>query len=636
MVANIMRLKEEWNPTPWQLHASKWNLLNQLPTDYERYRHISEEYIYLPHTYDRKNVFSFLSKFCVKIMKTISHERTFGCLILAAVCLFFYMHIFMLDNSRETRIPDLAHFATTGTSRVVVAIVMHKPTDYLKVTLRSLNESSHQADVWIIQNFIGEYIYKDVRKWYPSANVISDEGREDFADTMDFVINKFISSDYDVLVSINSFSVLSYDWWNTLKKGLKQSYGIFTLYGTERDHIHAEICTKLLCNETWLGDIGTVWRRNLAVMLVSETSNVRGRFNYKMEYWCKSNGIPMQSVRKSVMAVINSDTTSYEHIRKKLSSRIDQRQTNIEEMVVTNGSKLNKLNISKDSTHLLSVENITRHSGQILSNKTDTKEECIAAVLRIRIHREDSAQITTYEVEQWIRYMQYAGVSIVYLYDGYEKEEEKLDLWVKQLFDPSEVRYHDWFFNSSLRSRESERIAYQHATFYYKDECKWHLQANVNEYPFMPVDVERGFLKRLVKKIKLSKPNCSEVSLPVFQYISHPRKTAWFVERIQNNIPVRAPGLERPLYIAKLVRVVKQSHNKLDKGISESIDPNIARIYQYMTGSLKNVEPDFDEPSSMASNDLPVAPILKHLKRTPLISNKMPLYVTNRFWDVNF
>ena len=54
------------------------------------------------------------------------------------------------------------------------------------------------------------------------------------------------------------------------------------------------------------------------------------------------------------------------------------------------------------------------------------------AVLCVRIYAEDPPQWSRHELEQWLQYMQYAGVSRVYLYDARHNEDESLAAFAAQ------------------------------------------------------------------------------------------------------------------------------------------------------------------------------------------------------------
>ena len=57
------------------------------------------------------------------------------------------------------------------------------------------------------------------------------------------------------------------------------------------------------------------------------------------------------------------------------------------------------------------------------------REIRIDAVLVVRIYRHDKAKWTTFELDQWAKYMMYAGVQTIYLYDCHMTDNESLKKW---------------------------------------------------------------------------------------------------------------------------------------------------------------------------------------------------------------
>ncbi|XP_045173646.2 uncharacterized protein LOC123535157 [Mercenaria mercenaria] len=614
-----MRTQGRWDRMQWQLDPYKWYLQVNPSSRYERRHYNKDCFVFLPQRYERK--------FFSNIMKLLSKEGTFGCLILLVICFTIYMHTSLLDNSQPDYIPvPMFTFTRVNYSEkgnVMVAIIMHQPSKYLKTTLISLNHSNHAADIFIFRNYSRDPIQKDVLQWCPTANVISDKGRTHSMDIAQFVMEHFISSKYDVLVYINSYSVLFIDWWDTLKDCLTQSRGFVSLYAIERNAEHADKCNDLLCCQAWMGMVGSVWRRNLAERVMSETFQVQGNLHYKMEFWCRMFSIPLQTVKNSVIAVIDSEKRNYDLISHKISTRQRMQQhvtaVKIRADFLTNRSKA----IQKK---MLPLENLA------ISNTTYKAPECIAAVLRVHIFRKERSILTAYEIEQWIRYMQHAGVNIVYLYDAYQNKDEKLEMWVKQVFDPNEVIYHDWYFNNTFPVQESRLLAYQHAIDHYKDVCEWHMRMDMNEYPFITTDTEKGFLKRLLNRVNILKPNSTEILFPVFQFSGNLTQEQWLIGRFQYRYANHS-GKVRPLYKAKCVKTARQNNNELEKGNTERLDPKLARINWYLDVSTNMNTTYTTEPLDEIIPDSSIFPLLQHLKQDILISNKMPLYVTNQFWD---
>ena len=255
----------------------------------------------------------------------------------------------------------------------------------------------------------------------------------------------------------------------------------------------------------------------------------------------------------------------------------------------------------------------------------------IAAVVLARIYRGDKPELTTLELEQWIRYIQYAGADIVYLYDMNENKNESLASWVSGLFDPGEVVYHDWQKYTPFTIEGTQQTAYQHAIDQYSKDCEWHLAVDMDEYPFVLDDLDPGFLKRLITRINKELPDCTEISFPNFIFSGMPKEKLWLFERMQRRFPSRANHLDKPLYIASRVRA-QLHHNFLKSGKSIDVPSEIARINHYWGARAQDWKPDTPETLSKTIPDNSILPILQKLQKIPIQSHTLPAYVKNRYW----
>ena len=276
---------------------------------------------------------------------------------------------------------------------------------------------------------------------------------------------------------------------------------------------------------------------------------------------------------------------------------------------------------------------VTEDGNQIIAVRNASS--CIGAVVLLRIYRGDKPELTTYEVEQWIRYMQYAGVDEVYLYDAYENIEEKLENWCKKLFDPREVFYHDWHNNTPYEMVKTQISAYQHSIVNYQDQCEWHIAMDIDEYPFVISDTKQGFLKRFLRSVISDNPDCVEISFPNYIFSGYPKHHDWLLERYQRRRPDRANKLDKPLYLARNISKAGVHHNNIaGHGKTIDIKGTLARMNHYWGARLQNWKPDTNKSLSETIEDSSIISILKELKRKPLFSNKMAAYVTNRFWKI--
>ena len=132
------------------------------------------------------------------------------------------------------------------------------------------------------------------------------------------------------------------------------------------------------------------------------------------------------------------------------------------------------------------------------------KYEFTAIVMFRLSFKGDLLNFTHSELEQWMRYLSYAGVQHFYLYDSCYEPEECLDSfnttsWQYQ-WGPDNVTYVKW--------KHPTKWTEQHQLGAYNDHFKkrhpgtslYELNADIDEYPFMPQDTEEGFLLRFARK----------------------------------------------------------------------------------------------------------------------------------------
>lgn len=282
-----------------------------------------------------------------------------------------------------------------------------------------------------------------------------------------------------------------------------------------------------------------------------------------------------------------------------------------------------------------------KHSSSITSNARNSNSTrlmdhiCIAGVLLTRIYAGDKPELTTLEIEQWIRYLQFAGVRKIYLYDAYQIENETLQEWTAALFSPRRVVYHNWSKHTPYSISRTQISAYQHAIDNYKEDCEWHLAMDIDEYPFVLNDTKRGFLPRLVRQMKAEYPDCTELSFQNFIFSGFPKDYLWLIERMQRRYAKRFNRLDKPLYIARNVGQAQVHHNSLAKGRSIDIPSHIARMNHYWGARLQHWKPDTPATLSKTVNDSSMEPIIKELKKVRLFSHRRPVVVTNRYWTHN-
>ncbi|CAC5416933.1 unnamed protein product [Mytilus coruscus] len=272
--------------------------------------------------------------------------------------------------------------------------------------------------------------------------------------------------------------------------------------------------------------------------------------------------------------------------------------TNIKLERVFQYIKLNKTSIYTENKH-----RVSNCSNQVY----------LAAVILVRLYKEDKAKLTRLELKQWIEYMLYAGVRCIYLYDHFMFKNESLQQWCNEKF-PNIVVYHEWKAQIPYSITRTQVTAYKHALLSYGNISEWQIAFDMDEYPFMPGDKRREFLIRFLMKIATMHPIISELSLKNFLFLGKPRKETHILKRYLRRTPNPANALDKPIYRTKNIQSVHIHHNTLRKGISRDANPKEIRMNHYWGARLQNWGEDTPDILKKTIFDDSIVEIAEQLK----------------------
>lgn len=220
----------------------------------------------------------------------------------------------------------------------------------------------------------------------------------------------------------------------------------------------------------------------------------------------------------------------------------------------------------------------TNASEQRLSSEL-THEKCIlAAVLISRIYSKDKARITVAHLQQWMRFMSFAGVQEFYIYDTYENPSEKSEYYFK--YNPKVV-YTDWNHNMPFDLQRTQVSAYQDAIDRHKHKCTWQLAMDVDEYPLVMNDYESRFLHRFLAKYE--EQDIGEISIPNFLLVGPTNfdERFWLGERYHRLTKTPGNNLVKPIYRPERIAAAGMHHNSIQSGwqAMEASDNEIKMIH---------------------------------------------------------
>ena len=474
------------------------------------------------------------------------------------------------SHTGQQKIPK----AMSNKPTVMLGMATRDRPGYVQLTLKALKESTHQAKIFIFDDASTKMSLSDLNRWIDNKaqSVVGVKTKKGPDAMARHILEKFVSSKFDVLVLLDSDQVVAPSWWSSLQKGLRKSTGLLSLYRSGAPTHKSLSCSDILCQQPSMGNAGTVWRRDLAKRMLAAMPNRDGGFDWGWSEWCTKNKVPMEALKESAVLHIGmhgswSHETSAEKAvgfpMGELSAEVRQRAEHF-----LKGAKPTVIAPSEPTNKKL----------QMTSEFINEKLPTIHAVILVRLYDADKPGWSRYELEQWVEYMLYAGVTKIYLYDAHMTEDESLKEWSDKWAHV--LVYHDWGqYNHPYTIQGTQVRAYQHAIDTYGTLSDWQIAYDIDEYPFSTLDQSFGFLQR--KVAELSTDNISELSLQNFVFVGKPcHGKERVIRRIVRRSPTKTNNLDKSIYRPTRVRA-QVHHSSINVGLSKDIDPSILRTNHY-------------------------------------------------------
>ena len=217
---------------------------------------------------------------------------------------------------------------------------------------------------------------------------------------------------------------------------------------------------------------------------------------------------------------------------------------------------------------------------------------------------------------QWVAYMRHAGVRAVYLYDHNHREAEKTEsLFSKSDSFPGDfVTWINWERAKHGPYPTAQVDAYKDAIFKCparekqrgvqagRGGCEnvWHLQVDIDEYPFSPQDQRAGWLPRIMQRIvenngggrrqySSGSRSVGEISMKNFLFLGariYGRRP--LIERATRRTAAPGNNLDKPILRVADASRIGLHHNSLRSGRSVDVDPSLLRFNHYWGKRMSN------------------------------------------------
>ncbi len=204
-----------------------------------------------------------------------------------------------LENLEPEKV--LTELENLEPEKIAVAIPTYNRIGYVQLTSSTLRGTFPSRDIWVFDDGSNEYTYKDLIQMYSTKHVFVTKKHLNADAMARHILEWFLSTDYDVLVLLDSDLLVAPNWVQSLRQGLEHSKGLLSLYRSGAPKHITKNCQQYLCKMPSMGNAGTVWTRALTEKMLSEMPNHDGGFDWGWSEWCQKNAVPMEALKESAV-----------------------------------------------------------------------------------------------------------------------------------------------------------------------------------------------------------------------------------------------------------------------------------------------------------------------------------------------
>ena len=201
------------------------------------------------------------------------------------------------DVWKSSDMPNIENFP-----KIAVAIPTYNRVGYVQLCADALNKSIDPNDVWIFDDRSTTYSVDDLKKWFHTENVQQNTERQKADKQGRHILEWFITTDYDWLVTLDSDLIVRPDWLELLRGMLPRTQGVVSLYHSSNKNNHPTMdCPGGgLCKMKSLGNAGVVWSKELAKRMLPRMVNQDG-FDWGWTNWLETQKITQYAVKDSLV-----------------------------------------------------------------------------------------------------------------------------------------------------------------------------------------------------------------------------------------------------------------------------------------------------------------------------------------------
>tara|TARA_B110000090_G_scaffold7060_3_gene7368 strand:+ start:24273 stop:27977 length:3705 start_codon:yes stop_codon:yes gene_type:complete len=207
------------------------------------------------------------------------------------------------DVWKSSDMPNIEHFP-----KIAVAIPTYNRAGYVQLCAAALSKTIPSNDVWIFDDHSTEYTVGDVQKWFGSHSVQRNAKRFKADKQARHILEWFVGTDYDWLITLDSDLIVRPDWLELLRGMLPHTQGVMSLYHSGNPTHPTLHCDPHLCEMKSLGNAGVAWSKVLAKRMLVDMTQSDG-FDWGWTEWLRKQKIPQYAAKDSLVLHIGMHGT---------------------------------------------------------------------------------------------------------------------------------------------------------------------------------------------------------------------------------------------------------------------------------------------------------------------------------------
>jgi hypothetical protein len=184
--------------------------------------------------------------------------------------------------------------------KIAVAIPTYNRAGYVQLCAAALNKTIDPNDVWIFDDHSTEYTAGDLQKWFGSHSVQRNAKRFKADKQARHILEWFVGTDYDWLITLDSDLIVRPDWLELLRGMLPHTQGVMSLYHSGNPNHPTLHCDPNLCEMKSLGNAGVAWSKVLAKKMLVDMTQSDG-FDWGWTEWLRKQKIPQYAAKDSLV-----------------------------------------------------------------------------------------------------------------------------------------------------------------------------------------------------------------------------------------------------------------------------------------------------------------------------------------------